>query len=140
MHLALSDIPDRGMFEAIFAALDRDSMATAGPATPRLLAIPIRGGAGEAIGGLWGVSIHGWLQLEMLLVPGPMRGQGVGARLMAMAEKEARTRGCLGIYVDTFSFQAAPFYEKMGFIQFGALHDCPPGHSRLFFQKRLSPV
>jgi GNAT superfamily N-acetyltransferase len=90
-------------------------------------------------GGLWAISLFGWMHVEMLLVPESMRGQGVGSSLMALAEAEAQRRGCLGIYVDTFSFQAGSFYEKMGFSQFGTLDDCPPGYARIFFQKRLVP-
>jgi GNAT superfamily N-acetyltransferase len=76
----------------------------------------------------------------MLFVPESMRGRGVGTALLAAAETEARSRNCLGISVDTLSFQAAPFYEKLGFSIFGVLDDCPPGHRRLFFQKRLVPA
>ena len=139
MQFALSDSAEPGTFEAIFHALDAASRDRIGPAKPRLLVIPIRDDAGVAIGGLWGVTLFRWLHVEMLLVPEPMRGQGVGTALMELAETEARSRGCLGMHVDTFSFQAAPFYEKMGFSQFGVLDDCPPGHARLFFQKRLVP-
>jgi len=134
-----SDSAERGTFEAIFQALDGASHDVIGPAVPRLLVIPIHDGAGAVIGGLWAVSLFRWLHLEMLFVPEAMRGLGVGAALVAAAEAEARSRGCLGIYVDTFSFQAVPFYEKMGFSTFGVLDDCPPGHRRLFFQKRLLP-
>ena len=56
---------------------------------------------------------------------------------MASAEAEARGRGCRGAYVDTFSFQAAPFYQRIGFTLFGRLDDCPPGHDRLYFRKRF---
>lgn len=138
MDLTPSDTPEPGTFEAIFHALDGASCAVVGPATPRLLVIAIRDGAKAVTGGLWGVTMFRWLLVEMLFVPEPMRGQGVGAALMASAEAEARGRGCLGIYVDTLSFQAAPFYEKLGFSRFGTLNDCPPGHRRLFFQKHLT--
>jgi GNAT superfamily N-acetyltransferase len=139
MELVASDSADPDTFEAIFHALDRASQGMIGAATPRLLVIPIHDDAGATIGGLWAVSLFQWLHLEMLLVPEPMRGQGVGSALVALAESEGLSRGCVGMFVDTFSFQAGPFYEKMGFSQFGALDDCPPGHRRLFFQKRLVP-
>jgi GNAT superfamily N-acetyltransferase len=139
MVLEPSDTAERGTFEAIFQALDGASRDVIGPATPRLLVVPIRDCGGDVIGGLWAVSLFRWLHLEMLFVPEAMRGLGIGTALMGMAETEARARDCLGIYVDTLSFQAVPFYEKMGFSTFGVLDDCPPGHSRLFLHKRLAP-
>jgi GNAT superfamily N-acetyltransferase len=140
MVFAPSDTVERSTFEAIFQALDGASRDVIGPAAPRLLVIPLRGDTGQVVGGLWAVSLFGWLQLEMLFVPDALRGLGIGSALLAVAETEARTRGCVGITVDTFSFQAAPFYEKMGFSTFGVLDNCPPGHSRLFLCKRLIPT
>jgi len=134
-----SDTAERSTFDAIFHLLDGASRDLIGPAIPRLLVIPINGDKGVVIGGLWGVSAFCWLHLEMLFVPESARGQGIGSALLAAAETEAKNRGCLGIYVDTFSFQAAPFYEKMGYSTFGVLDDCPPGHHRRFLQKRLAP-
>ncbi len=86
-------------------------------------------------GGLWGCTLFQWLHVQMLFVPERLRGQGVGSALMATAETEARARGCHGVLVDTFSFQAAPFYQKLGFTLFGVLEDFPPGHDRLYFRK-----
>lgn len=137
MAFVASDTAERSVFEAIFTALNGASRDVIGPVKPRLLVIPIRDGSGTVTGGLWGVTLFRWLEVEMLFVPESMRGQGVGSALIAAAETEARGRGCLGIHVDALSFQAVPFYEKMGFSVFGALEDCPPGHQRLFFQKRL---
>ncbi|MEA2739866.1 MAG: hypothetical protein QOH05_3173 [Acetobacteraceae bacterium] len=140
MAFVPSDTAERGTFDAIFRALDRSSRDVVGLAAPRLLVIPIRDGAGDVIGGLWAITLFRWVRLEMLFVPESMCGRGIGTGLMAAAETEARARDCLGITVDTFSFQAVPFYEKMGFSIFGVLDDCPPGHRRLFLQKRLVAV
>jgi GNAT superfamily N-acetyltransferase len=124
------------MFEAMYAALEANSLAVIGPAQPRLLVIPIRDDKGSVAGGFWGCTLFGWLHVQMLFVPESLRRLGVGAALMASAETEARKRGCRGACVDTFSFQAAPFYQKIGFTLFGKLDDCPPGHDRLYFHKR----
>src|SRR6516165_7091346 len=40
-------------------------------------------------------------------------------------------------WLDTFSFQARGFYEKLGYEEFGRL-DYPPGHHRHFLRKRLT--
>jgi GNAT superfamily N-acetyltransferase len=134
---APADAPPPGMFEAIYAALEASSLAVIGPARPRLLVIPIHDDGGSVVGGLWGYTLFEWLHVQMLFVPTPLRRLGVGAALMASAEAEALQRGCRGAYVDTFSFQAAPFYQRIGFTLFGRLDDCPPGHDRLYFQKRF---
>ena len=137
---APSDAPPPGTFEAIYGALEASSLALIGPARPRLLVIPIRDDNGSVAGGLWSYTLFEWLHVQMLFVPEPLRHLGVGAALMASAEAEARDRGCRGVYVDTFSFQAAPFYQRIGFTQYGKLDDCPPGHDRMYFCKRFDVV
>ena len=92
----------------------------------------------EVVGGLYGKISHGWLFIELLSIPDQMRTQGTGTRLMRAAEDLARQRGCVGIWLDTFSFQAPGFYRKLGFSEVGHIADYPPGHQRYFFQKRLA--
>jgi GNAT superfamily N-acetyltransferase len=136
-EFVVSDSPPSGTFQAIIHALDESSRALIGPAKPRLLVIPIHGDDGKVIGGFWGATMFEWLHVGMLFVPESLRCQGFGSGLMAAAESEARKRGCRGAHVDTFSFQAAPFYQKLGFTLFGVLEDYPPGHSQLYFRKRF---
>jgi GNAT superfamily N-acetyltransferase len=88
---------------------------------------------GGAFGDLWG----GWLELTLLWVAEPLRGQGYGARLLLAAEEEARTKGCRGVFLSTFSFQARPFYERFGYEVFGELPDHPEGYSLYFMKKML---
>jgi GNAT superfamily N-acetyltransferase len=132
-----SDQPERGTFDAIFHALDANSRSVIGPAQARLLVIPIFDDDGCPAGGLWGATMFRWLHVQLLFVPEVLRGRGVGSGLMVAAETEARARGCIGVHVDAFSFQAAPFYRRIGYTTFGVLTDFPPGHSRIYFQKRL---
>jgi GNAT superfamily N-acetyltransferase len=89
---------------------------------------------GATFGDLWG----GWLELTLLWVAEPLRGQGYGARLLLAAEEEARTQGCRGVFLSTFSFQARPFYEKQGYEVVGVLDDYPPGHAKFFLKKALA--
>jgi ribosomal protein S18 acetylase RimI-like enzyme len=67
-----------------------------------------------------------------------LRGRGVGRELMAQAEALAHERDCHSAWLDTFSFQAPGFYEKLGYQEFGRL-DYPPDHHRCFIRKRLTP-
>lgn len=66
-----------------------------------------------------------------------LRGRGLGRHLMEMAEQEGRRLGCHGAYLDTFSFQARPFYERCGYEVFGVLERFPDEHQRYFMRKRL---
>ena len=93
---------------------------------------------GAMIGGLYGELYYGWLHIRYLAVPPELRGQGLGSRLLGMAEAHARERACIGLWLDTFSFQAAEFYRRHGFAGFGEIEGYPPGHRRCFFQKRLA--
>ena len=73
-------------------------------------------------------------------MPEASRGAGVGRELMRQAEREAIRRGCHNAWLNTFSFQARGFYERLGYNVLGMLGDYPPGHSRFFMKKILAPV
>ena len=92
---------------------------------------------GSIVAGLAGETYSGWLFTRYLWVSEALRGKGIGRELMAGAEGRALERGCHSAWVDTFSFQAPGFYCKLGYEPFGDL-DYPPGHKRIFLQKRLA--
>jgi GNAT superfamily N-acetyltransferase len=101
----------------------------------RPLAVFARDGEG-IIAGLAGETYSGWLFIRYLWVSDALRGQGIGRKLMGDGEARALERGCHSAWVDTFSFQAPGFYPRLGYEVFGEL-DYPPGHKRIFLQKRL---
>lgn len=98
-----------------------------------------RDSQGVVRGGLLGEIGWEWLYIDILWLEDSVRGQGYGTRLLAMAEAEAQERGCRGVYLGTFEFQALPFYQKHGYSIFGVLEDYPPGSHLTFLQKRLYP-
>jgi GNAT superfamily N-acetyltransferase len=89
-------------------------------------------------GGLTARIGFGWMFVELLFVPERLRGQGAGRKLMEQAEVVAREHGCTGIWLDTFTFQAPGFYQKLGYAVFGEIANYPPGSSRFFLHKHLS--
>ncbi len=58
---------------------------------------------------------------------------------MKRAEEEARRRGCLYARLATSTFQAPGFYEKLGYVLYGRLEDCPPSDTSLYYRKDLHP-
>ena len=97
----------------------------------------LRGGDGATIGGLWGSIALDWLQIELLFVPEEQRGKGLGSTLIQAAEDAASEKGCRGVWLDTFSFQAKGFYEKLGYRQFGEIEGHPVDGTRHFLKKLL---
>lgn len=92
----------------------------------------------EFVGGLVGEIGWKWLFVELLWVSETHRGRGLGTELLQSAEREAARRGARHAYLDTFDFQARPFYERQGYTVFGCLDDYPPGHQRFFLRKDLA--
>lgn len=100
-------------------------------------AVFLRDGEGNLRGGLLVKAGRGWLHIGAMWVDPALRGQGLGTQLIAAAEAHARELGCHSAYLDTFSFQARPFYERCGYEVFGTLEDFPAGHQRFFMRKSL---
>jgi GNAT superfamily N-acetyltransferase len=93
---------------------------------------------GETLGGLWGWTSFAFLHIDVLYLPESLRGTGLGRSLIQQAEAEAIERGCHGAWLDTFSFQARGFYERLGYTVFGSIDNYPPGESRFFLRKTLA--
>ena len=91
------------------------------------------------IGGAYGYVNWNWLFINLVWLNEAARGGGHGRRLILALEQAARERGCTHAHLDTFSFQARPFYEKLGYEVFSTLDDYPPGHQRFFMKKVLAP-
>jgi ribosomal protein S18 acetylase RimI-like enzyme len=57
----------------------------------------------------------GQLHIKYLLVEESYRGQGYGKNLMEHAFDFAKKQNCHFAFVETMSFQAPEFYQKLGF-------------------------
>ncbi|MEU3840893.1 GNAT family N-acetyltransferase [Streptomyces sp. NPDC028635] len=95
-------------------------------------------GAGDLAGGLVGRTWAGWLHVDHLWVDEPHRGAGLGSRLLARAERLARTeRGCTAVRVETWDFQAPGFYRGHGYEVVCVIPDYPPGITEYTLVKRI---
>ncbi len=139
LKISTTDSPDAGMLAAIGAPLARYNELSIGhPDDYRPLAVLVsHPETDEIIAGLLAGTNYGQLHVLLLFVQEDLRGTGIGRRLMRQAEEEACRRGCLGAWVETYSFQARDFYERLGYTVFGTIDNYPPGHSRFFLKKSL---
>ena len=93
--------------------------------------------AGQLVGGLRAFVFLHWLRVEVLWVADAARGQGLGSRLLAQAEQEARDVGAIGSALETFEWQAPGFYLKRGYVESGRIADYAKGHALLTMSKRF---
>jgi GNAT superfamily N-acetyltransferase len=134
--IAIIEQPTAADRQAILGGLVEFNRAQAPPARGEALCVGIVGEDGELTGGLYGTTAYDWLAIELLFVPEALRSSGTGSQLLARAEEQARQRGCIGAWLDTFSFQARGFYEKLGYELAGTIPDHPIGGARYFLMKR----
>lgn len=69
----------------------------------------------EFVGAIIVQLFWGQLHIKYLYVEKPYRGQGIACELMKHACEFGKLRGCHFAFVETMSFQAPEFYQKMGF-------------------------
>lgn len=91
----------------------------------------------EVIGGIEGFSYLGTLDIKTVVMKENFRGKGLGTKLMEALEKEGRKRNCKRIVLDTFSFQAPGFYEKLGYSEFGKYSHSDSEIERFYYIKEL---
>ncbi len=101
------------------------------------LAISLKDDTGELLGAIFGRNFWGTLEIKTFVIAPEHRKKGLGKQLLCAAEDEARKRHCRYVSLDTFSFQAPEFYEKMGYQKIGEEKDFPRNHSKYYYRKTL---
>ena len=135
MDIVLKRDPDRADVDAVLEPLIAYNDEAAGRKSGHQAIA--KDDDGKTTGGLTGRVMFDWLFIELLAVPASERRSGLGTKLMQQAEDFARAEGLAGIWLDTFHFQARPFYEKLGYKVFGTIENHPRGGARHFLQKSL---
>ncbi|MFZ1946992.1 MAG: GNAT family N-acetyltransferase [bacterium] len=137
MRVEIGEAPSPADLSAIRAGITEYNCAHTVPDEYRPLTVLARDGTGVLGGGLIGETFWQWLHISVLWVDEAFRCQGIGSRLLSVAEEQSASRGCRAAFVDTLSFQAPAFYTKHGYIEWGRINGLPPGHSRIFYKKGL---
>ena len=91
----------------------------------------------KLIGGAVGYIEWKWYFLDELWIEEEHRKNGIGTKLINEIEKCAKENNLLGVRMETWSFQARGFYEKMGYEIYATFEDCPPGTIDYFLKKRF---
>lgn len=99
-----------------------------------------RNGNGKVTAGLRASCLWNVLHIELVWVSRNARGNGMGTALVEKAESYALEHGFEQVLIETTSWQAKPFYEKLGYKVIATLADYPKGHSMYLMQKNFNKI
>ena len=137
-RISVTDAPDPRVEAAIGNGLRRFNVQQSGIDDSRPLAVVVSDpDTNEVLGGITGRTSLGLLFIDLVFLPDDLRGDGLGGRILKLAEDEGPRRGCRAAMLYTISFQAPGFYARHGWRVFGEIACDPPGTSRIFMTKSL---
>ena len=137
LKVVFDPLPSDSLSRFVTESLSSYNIAATGQESWYPVGFFLKSGRGEWLGGLLGNLWGGWLHVH-LWVAAPARRLGHGTRLLQAAEHYAVERGCFASTLETASFEARPFYEKLGYEVFAALEDYPPGHTKYYLRKQFA--
>ena len=140
--LTLDPEPCPADIALLAAGLDAHALPHTGAPGFQPLAVFLRDARGAIVGGVSASVNWNWVDIKLVWVAEAWRRGGHGRRLMTAIEAAARERGCRHAHLDTFSYQARPFYERLGYEVFAEMPDPDlPIRSRFWMRKTLdAPV
>jgi GNAT superfamily N-acetyltransferase len=136
-RVKITDRPLRKDVEFLKERINEHNIVLTGRSDYRPLAALVRDDDRALIAGLYAFTWAGWLEIEFVWVQRDLRGRGLGRRLIEAAEQEARARGCHRVWLDSYTFQAPGFYERLGYEVFGTLDGYPEMEDRVFLTRTL---
>jgi GNAT superfamily N-acetyltransferase len=136
-ELVISTEPTPGEVQYLEDRLYEFNSAATGISDGAWLAIFVRDDDHRIVAGICGNTWGGCAEIRQFWVEEARRKQGLGTKLLAAAEREARRRGCRQMLLMTFSFQAPTFYARHGFEVVAVVDDHPHGHQNILLRKHL---
>jgi len=137
MRAVLEDDADEAVQRALIAGMREFNAQATGGLQSHKIAAAVRGEDGALHGGVIGRLAGDSVYMEIVWNDDTVRGTGLGREMMLLAEDRARALGAREAWLYTMSFQAKPFYEKLGYTQFAELPWLGGVHKRHFMRKDL---
>lgn len=98
----------------------------------------VRNDAKTVVGGIKASCFWNTLHIDLFWLSEACREKGMGKKLILATEDFAMENNCDKAFVETTSWQAKPFYEKMGYSLMATLKDRPKGHASHYLTKPLN--
>ncbi|RYG42080.1 GNAT family N-acetyltransferase [bacterium] len=121
--------------EAVLEGLVQYNDLFLAPREKQEVAVAAQDETGRIVGGATGHVTLDLLFVELVWVAEEHRGGGIGSRVLAAIEEEGRRLGAARVLLDTFTFQAAPFYEANGYREVARIPRYFGEHDRIYLQK-----
>ncbi|MDW5501062.1 GNAT family N-acetyltransferase [Pseudomonas lundensis] len=137
MHITVTETLDEETLDTVRLGLRAHNSPYIDPSQRKPLAVFSQDDNDRVVAGLTGETWGNWLSVDWLWVADSQRGCGTGRQVLLAAEQEAMARGCRYVRLETFSFQARPFYEKLGYQLQMTLQNYPIEHECYFLTKTL---
>lgn len=135
--ISVEDDPDGADVQALAVGLTQHALPIVGYPGFKPIAVFARDPDANVVGGIAAMVNWQWLNVNLVWVREDLRGTGLGHELLERIEDVGRRHGCTDAHLDTFSYQARPFYERHGYELFATLDDYPQGHKRYYLRKAL---
>jgi len=130
--------PSDDAIQAVRHELIAYNIATAAMDTSQNVAVWLHDAHGSLRGGIVGTIWGHCVEITCLWVHPSLRCHGYGRRLLQTLEQEAQAQQCHLAILDTYSFQAPDFYQRLGYEVFGVIDGYPRGYQKVFLKKRLA--
>lgn len=137
MKVALEDDADDAVLQGLIAGMRAFNAAQVPGLTSHKIVAAVRDEEGRLHGGVVGRMSGDSVYMEIVWNDDAVRGTGFGTRMMTLVEERARALGAREAWLYTMSFQAKPFYEKLGYNEFAQLPWLGGQHARHFMRKYL---
>ena len=127
----------RETFEALLGGMKAFNKRATGVGGSQKFNVALRDETGRILGGAAATLAGDSMYLDIVWNDDAVRGQGHGRTIMEMIEAEGRRRGARAAWLYTMSWQARPFYEKLGYTCIGEMPFLGEQHRQYFMWKQL---